>query len=29
MSPQQLADFIGSERKLWKPVIEQMDLATQ
>jgi len=29
MSPQQLADFIGSERKLWKPVIEQMDLTTQ
>src|SRR5262249_30998539 len=29
MSPQQLADFIGSERKLWKPVIEQMGLATQ
>jgi hypothetical protein len=29
MSPQQLADFIGGERILWKPVIEQMDLAAQ
>ena len=29
MSPQQLADFIGSERKLWTPVIKQMGLATQ
>jgi tripartite-type tricarboxylate transporter receptor subunit TctC len=29
MSPQQLADFISSERKLWNPVIKQMGLATQ
>ena len=29
MSPQQLADFINSERRLWKPVIEHMSFATQ
>jgi tripartite-type tricarboxylate transporter receptor subunit TctC len=29
MSPQQLAEFIASERQLWKPVIQQMGLTTQ
>jgi len=29
MSRSQLAEFIDSERKLWKPVIKQPDLATQ
>lgn len=29
MSPEQLADFIRSERQLWQPVIKQIGLATQ
>jgi tripartite-type tricarboxylate transporter receptor subunit TctC len=29
MSTKELRDFIGSEQKLWKPVIDQLGLATQ
>jgi tripartite-type tricarboxylate transporter receptor subunit TctC len=29
MSPQDLADFIRSERHLWKPVIKQAGLGAQ
>jgi tripartite-type tricarboxylate transporter receptor subunit TctC len=29
MSPQQLVEFIDSERRLWKPIIKQMGLNTQ
>lgn len=29
MSPERLSEFIESERRLWKPVIQQLGLATQ
>ena len=29
MSPQELSEFIRSERQLWKPVVQQANLGTQ
>jgi tripartite-type tricarboxylate transporter receptor subunit TctC len=29
MSPQELSDFIRTERELWKPVLKQIGLAIQ
>jgi hypothetical protein len=29
MTPQQLSDFVDSERKLWGPIVRQIGIAAQ